>query len=387
MKMMSVKPPALRLFAACSSSVMNRSLGSVMVPALVMWPRGGSQLPSGTYVRIGATRALPSARAILSVVYWRMNLCSPITMCGPFCSVPAVAMITDFLPPSMSTFTSSQVSSSSSTVSGGFCAVAPAADRKSAASAVNATFFTGDSWKWTGTIYTALWAGHATLGTAAPGPKAECRCRCRHNGARRDLRYLVSIMCQSDIPEKSAMRRLASISVLTTLLSAVLGTGVQAQDKTPDYHRADVIRTAARYVFGTSAAPRILEDSARFWYISSSRNDRGVTYVVDPRAATRRPLFDNTRMAAALSIAADTVIDSGRLPTFTVADTARTIEVRMRRKMYRCAASTYVCEVQDTLVYNMNRAIRFGPDYAVRSPDKKWDVFLYNYNLYVRPAM
>ena len=174
--------------------------------------------------------------------------------------------------------------------------------------------------------------------------------------------------------------------VFALLAFVASATAVQAQAPKPDYHRADLMRTAARYVFGTSAAPRLLEDSTRFYFTSSGRNDRGVTYVVDPRAGSKRQLFDNTRLAAALSIAGDTVIDSGRLPAFTVVDTGKTVEIRMRRKMFRCAIATYACEAQDTLVYNMNRAIKFGPDYASRSPDKKWDVFLYDYNLYARPA-
>src|SRR5688572_13083456 len=89
---------------------------------------------------------------------------------------------------------------------------------------------------------------------------------------------------------------------LVVLLASA--TTAQAQAPKPDYHRADLMRTAARYVFGTSAAPRLLEDSARFYYTSSGRNDRGITYLVDPRAASKRQLFDNTKLAAALSIAA-----------------------------------------------------------------------------------
>ena len=37
-------------------------------------------------------------RAILSAVYSMTNLCSPSTMCGPFCSVPAVPTITLVVP-------------------------------------------------------------------------------------------------------------------------------------------------------------------------------------------------------------------------------------------------------------------------------------------------
>src|SRR5262245_16554561 len=67
----------------------------------------------------GATSVLPSARAILSAVYSMTNLCSPSTMCGPFCSVPAVPMMTVVVPLLTRSRASAQVSSSMNTVSGG----------------------------------------------------------------------------------------------------------------------------------------------------------------------------------------------------------------------------------------------------------------------------
>ena len=50
---------------------------------------------------------------------------------------------------------------------------------------------------------------------------------------------------------QSAIKKSMLVTVLTTILSTPT---VVAQ--TPDYARADVIRTAARYVFGTSLRPR-----------------------------------------------------------------------------------------------------------------------------------
>ena len=174
--------------------------------------------------------------------------------------------------------------------------------------------------------------------------------------------------------------RCAAAAVLM-LLSA---TPVIAQK--PDYHRADVIRTAARYVFGTSVFPRFLEDSVRFWYTSSGKDDRGVTYVVDPARATRVKMFDNARLASSLSLAADTMIEPTKLPVFAVVDTGKTLEIRMKKKVFRCSPSSYKCEGADTIVSITDRIVKNGPEWAARSPDKKWDVFVYNYNLYARPS-
>ena len=55
-----------------------------------------------------------------------MNLCLPSTMCGPFCSVPAVGMMTVVVPAAIASRTSVQVSSSRNIVSGAWAsAVAP----------------------------------------------------------------------------------------------------------------------------------------------------------------------------------------------------------------------------------------------------------------------
>ena len=181
------------------------------------------------------------------------------------------------------------------------------------------------------------------------------------------------------------MRPIPLRATILTLI-AVFGAVAPAAGQTPDYARADVIRTAARYVFGTSAAPRFLEDSVRFWYTSTSRDDRGVTYVVDPVRATRRQLFDNARLAASLSVAADTIIDPTRLPRFAVVDTGRTLEIQFRKKVFRCAAATHACASMDTIVWKTDRELRDGPDWVSRSPNRQWDVFAYDRNLYVRPA-
>ena len=103
-------------------------LGRVIVPGLLICPVGFSQLPSGTYVITGATRVFPKPRAILSAVYSMTYLCSPSTICGPFCSVPAVGMMTVVVPDLVRSRTSAHVNSSMKMVSGGFAAGAVAGE-------------------------------------------------------------------------------------------------------------------------------------------------------------------------------------------------------------------------------------------------------------------
>jgi dipeptidyl aminopeptidase/acylaminoacyl peptidase len=178
----------------------------------------------------------------------------------------------------------------------------------------------------------------------------------------------------------SITRQALFLALFTTVVSA------QRKRDTVDYHKADLIRTSHAYVMGTRVSPSWLEDSVRFWYKSAGRGDRGTVYLVEPTRAARRILFDNARMAAALSLATDTIIDPARFPTFTVIDTGKTLELQFRKKIMRCGTSTYTCVAADSIEWATERDIKNGPSWASRSPDKKWDVFSYNYNLFVRPA-
>src|SRR5260370_15435349 len=106
---------------------------------------------------------------------------------------------------------------------------------------------------------------------------------------------------------------------LIPLVSAgALATAAPAQKV--NYYKADLIRTASKYIFSGDVNPTWLEDSVRFWYTSGGKRDRGVVYVVDPRVASRKPLLDNARLAAALSASADTILDPTQLPPFKVVD-------------------------------------------------------------------
>jgi len=105
---------------------------------------------------------------------------------------------------------------------------------------------------------------------------------------------------------------------LVLLCGALLPAAVAAQ---VDYHRADVIRTAPEQLLGVPdgwaagfaaaiglSRPAWLDDSTRFWY--RVKTSRGAEFVlVDPTRMTRHPVFDNGRLAAALSVAADTTFD------------------------------------------------------------------------------
>ena len=137
--------------------------------------------------------------------------------------------------------------------------------------------------------------------------------------------------------------------------------------------------STARLVFGDSVTPKWSRDGNRFWFRNSTRN--GAEFLaVDPAAGSVHPVFDNARLAAALTTAADTSYDPNKLPfrTFKFArdeEDERNIEFRSGRKRFTCDIVAYVCVAADTLPSDVP---------YVLSPDRKWEAFVTRYNVFVR---
>ncbi len=181
---------------------------------------------------------------------------------------------------------------------------------------------------------------------------------------------------------------LRTSGVLTGLIAAAtLVTNAAAQQ--PDYNRADMIRIAPTRLYGMPpwaegfgalglASPTWLDDSTRFHY--RVMTPRGAEFmIVDPVKGTRRPLFDNARIAAALSVAGDTTFEPGKLPFKTIrllrGDSAFTF--RLGPKRYECDLGSYRCVKGDTLTTDV-------PEYAVKSPNGVWAALSHKGNIWVR---
>ena len=149
-----------------------------------------------------------------------------------------------------------------------------------------------------------------------------------------------------------------------------------------DYHKADLIRTSGAFVLNTGVAPTFFQDSTRFYYRSTAANGASTVYVVDPAKRTKTPLFDNVRMASAMSLAGDTIIDAMRIPAFRLTEDERSVRMTIGKRRFECAHATYACSVTDTAKVEKPDT----PVWAVLSPDKKWEAFAHNNNIYFRHA-
>ena len=176
--------------------------------------------------------------------------------------------------------------------------------------------------------------------------------------------------------------------MLTPWSRAALGTllvaapTVLAGAQQVSYTRAEQLLdwNTTLLVSGDEVRPQWLLDGARFWY--RNKTAAGAEFVlVDPVKGTRSLLFENTRLAAAMSVANDTSYDPSKLPFRTFKFTndgknEREIEFTANKRRFLCDISSYRCAVHDTLASDVP---------FVLSPDKKWEAFISKHNVYVRP--
>jgi dipeptidyl-peptidase-4 len=154
-----------------------------------------------------------------------------------------------------------------------------------------------------------------------------------------------------------------------------------ALDAQVTYNRAERFLTwnTTNMISGDQVNATWMQDGNRFWY--RNKTATGADFVVvDPVANSRTLLFDNVKMAAALSVANDTSYDPTKLPftTFRFADdnkNEKEIDIRAGRRRFNCNVTTYVCTRRDTSVNETP---------YVLSPDKKWEAFVFKHNVYVR---
>jgi dipeptidyl-peptidase 4 len=178
------------------------------------------------------------------------------------------------------------------------------------------------------------------------------------------------------------MSTLLSSTLRRSLLAAscIAAFPAAAAAQQVDYHAAEQLLgwNTSRLVYHNEATPNWIEGSgSRFWYRVQTR--RGAEFMlVDPDRRTKRHLFDNARLAAAMSVAADTAYRPERLPfsTFDFVEGERVIQFNVARRQFRCDIQRYSCTV--------GAAPRNDNGFVV-SPDSAWEAFAHEYNLWVRP--
>ena len=163
------------------------------------------------------------------------------------------------------------------------------------------------------------------------------------------------------------------------LLTAFLPGTLRAQVTANQYARAEAFLpwNAQTLVSGTEVVPRWIGGD-RFWF-RGRRMDGTEFVLVDPARGTRGPAFDHERLAAALSVAADTAYLGRKLPftEFEFVRDGRAIQFQVADSIrWTCDIVGYACTGPDS-------AAAF-PRYEIRSPDGRWAAFERNDNLWLR---
>ena len=166
------------------------------------------------------------------------------------------------------------------------------------------------------------------------------------------------------------------LSVLSLVLTIAHVGGAEGQ---ADYQRAEQFLTwnTTKLITGDVVIPNWLPDGNRFWY-RVTRSSGAEFVMFDPANNARRLVFDNARLAAAMSLANDTAYDPIKLPftTFDFAEGERFIEFTASAKLFRCALGNDQCTVSDTLPSDVPFVV---------SPDSVWESFVHEHNVHIRP--
>ena len=177
----------------------------------------------------------------------------------------------------------------------------------------------------------------------------------------------------------SSNGRLVARFGLSLLPMFLFGVGADAQEiDVTRYHRAERLLAwnLNPLIGGGAVSPRWMSGGHRFWYRNQT-GDGAEFVLADPERRSRTLLFDHDRLAAAMSLAADTAFDGRKLPfqSFEFTDGEAGIVFNANERGFSCDIRGYVCEVGDTLP---NRTP------FVRSPDGRLEAFVHEHDLWVR---
>jgi dipeptidyl aminopeptidase/acylaminoacyl peptidase len=180
-----------------------------------------------------------------------------------------------------------------------------------------------------------------------------------------------------------------------------------AQGTQADYERATGLRNKVQWlVVNAPDRANWIGTTSRFWYRKSVKG--GYEFVVvDAGTLAKKQAFDHEKLAAALAKAlppGDEAITALRLPfnEITFVDGERAIEINANQSRWRCDLTAYSCRKSDAPAFG-----RFGgrgggapgtlngipgprynfpqsPDAKV-SFDGKWEAWINNFNVWVRP--
>jgi len=175
------------------------------------------------------------------------------------------------------------------------------------------------------------------------------------------------------------MRHFRVLPPLLLVLPLVAAAQQPRQLTAEDYARAEKFlgANAAPLVTGMGVRPTWLDDG-RFWYRTTVPNGSAF-FLVDPTRNTRTPVFDQARLATALSAATGGRITGERLPfqSFDLQKDGTGITVSVQGRRWSCDTQRYACAPADS-----GPASRRAPANSSVSPDGRTAAYIRDNDLW-----
>jgi len=163
-----------------------------------------------------------------------------------------------------------------------------------------------------------------------------------------------------------------------------------AQGTTEDYNRAFTLEKKLKdKVFHSNVTPQWIGSTNRFWYINNT--SAGKMYVlVDAQNKTRKPLFDQNRLALELGLSSDKPVEATKLPiqSLRVSDSVDTLNFVYNSYNWTYTTRKNILKKGDKIASHKDEYWGTVDDERkgkpVLSPDKKTESFLKDNNLYIK---
>ena len=181
--------------------------------------------------------------------------------------------------------------------------------------------------------------------------------------------------------------RRVGIEILCALCASV---ALHAQGTRQDYARAERFLPSRGDLGGGQVNPNWIEKQDRFWYRKAS-SEAAEFLLVDAKTGERKPLFDQEKLAAALSRAAGRVYEAKRLPfqRLELIEKDNAVRFDAGGRAWTCQLNTYECR-SGAAISDAARGQQLpgAPQQELRmeipSPDGQWIAFQKDHNLHVR---
>jgi dipeptidyl aminopeptidase/acylaminoacyl peptidase len=187
------------------------------------------------------------------------------------------------------------------------------------------------------------------------------------------------------------------ISALVLMVSLLSATAV-SQGVLADYERAFALRDKVQgKAVNLPDRANWIGKTSRFWYRKSVVGGNEFV-LVDAETLAKRPAFDHERLATALSTVTGEKYSALKLPfqQITFANDEKSIEFSVADARWRCELADYSLKKLPQEERERRGEITFntglpGPRYnfprtdVKPSPDGKWEAWINNFNVWVRP--